>query len=382
VGQLTVSLSSADLRALQSVHDALLDPLSHETTEEWLLEVCARFERLCHGAASMAGAAPRGKPPRFVSPELPQGALDRMAELSCKPGTMRTDDSCVEGLMEGLRQRVSGVATTADLLGPGGISPGQLRESPIFRDVAFPLGVPGSAVLLHSGASGEYLIHSSWPEVERRPFGHDTAQVLESLLPGFAAGIGALDRLGNARRAIAVLLDALDDGALIFDATARRVLARNGALGVLVQKEPDLRGLEFNIAQSALAALRGSGPPRDVGGPDPGALSRGWRSATGQCYRLRAIRLPAGSVARDEAILVLIQRVGPRIPDPDELMRRYRLTRREAEVAHRLAYGRSDREIADELHLSPHTVRHHAESVFVKTGVTTRKALALHLSTI
>jgi DNA-binding CsgD family transcriptional regulator len=375
------SLSSSDVRALRSVHDALLDPLSHDSIETWLLEVCARFERLCHGAASMAGFSPPGKPSRFVSRDLPQRALDRIAELTNKPGTIRTDDSQVEKVMEGLRQRVSGIATTADLLEPLGGTLDQLQhESPMFRDVAFPLGVPGSAILMHSGACGEYVVHTSFPEPARRPFGDDTQQVLGALLPGFAAGIGALARVGDARQAIAVLLDILDDGAMIFDAGARRVLARNAALTILVRNEPDLRGLEFNLAQSAVAALRENGPGAGSSLHKASALSRGWRSRGGTAYRFRSIRLPAGSVAREEAILVLVQRVGPLIPDAPELMRRYRLTRREAEVAHRLACGRSDREIAHELHLSPHTVRHHGESIFLKTGVTTRKALALHLS--
>jgi DNA-binding CsgD family transcriptional regulator len=76
---------------------------------------------------------------------------------------------------------------------------------------------------------------------------------------------------------------------------------------------------------------------------------------------------------------VLVQRVRPLVPEAPELMRRFGLTRREADVACSLAYGRSDREIATELGLSTHTVRHHAEAIFIKTGVTSRKALALHL---
>jgi len=311
---------------------------------------------------------------------MPPEALDRMVELSPGSGTLRSEDSRVEGLMEELRQRVSAVGGTADLLGSGGITADALRDSPMYRDVAYPLGLPGSSFLLHSGASGEFLIHSSWPEVARRPFGEATQQVLESLLPGFAAGIGALARLGDARQAIAVLLDALEDGALVLDAGARRVLARNAALEALLREETDLRGLEFNIAQSAVAALRRNGPPWNGGSADPQALSRGWRSARGSSYRFRSVRLPAGSVARDEAILVLIQLVGPPVPDAPELIHRFGFTRREAQVALQLAYGRSDRQIASDLALSPHTIRHHAEAIFLKVGVTSRKALALHLS--
>lgn len=376
---MAISLSSSDLRALQSVQDALLDPISYETTEGWLLEVCTRFGRLCHASGSMAGHSPRGRAPRFVSPNLPQNSLDRIAELSRRPGSFRTDDLRIESLMEGLRQRASGTGSTADLLEPGGITVDELRESPMFRDVAFPLGVPGSTLLLHSGASGEVLVHASYPEIDRRPFGEITGEVLASLLPALAAGVGALGRLGDARQAIAVMLDALDDGALVFAGDGRRVVARNRALAALVCRESDLSGLQQAIAESAAAATRRTGQPESVM-QDSQALSRGWRSASGTSYRIRSVRLPPGSVSPGEAILVLIQRVGPLLPDAVELMRRFNFTRREADIAERLAYGHSDREIASELRLSPHTVRHHAESVFLKAGVTSRKALAIHLS--
>lgn len=222
-------------------------------------------------------------------------------------------------------------------------------------------------------------MHASYPEIERRAFGDDTRQVLGSLLPAFAASVGALGRLGNARRAIAVLLDVLQDGAVVFATDARRVLARNSAMSRLIAGEPDRVGLELAILHSALAAVHRSSAKSESQPPDSWALSRGWRSENGVSYRLRSVRLPSGSVARDEAILVLIQRVGSVLPDPLELMRRFRLTRREAEVAWHLARGSSDREVAAHLRLSPHTVRHHAESIFLKVGVTSRKALALHL---
>jgi DNA-binding CsgD family transcriptional regulator len=378
---MAVSLASADLRALQSVHDALLDPLSHETAEAWLLEVCTRFQRLCRASASMAAFSPEGEKPRFISPDMPQHWLDRMVELTPGRGSLRTTDPHVERLMEGFRRRVSGVATTADLLGPGGVTVDDLRETPVFREVAFPLGVPGSTMLLHSGASGEFIMHASYPEIDRRAFDEDTPQILGSLLPAFAAGVGALLRLGNARQAIAALLDAVQDGAVVFATDARRVLARNTAITALVQKEPDRAGFELALIQSAFAAVRPNGQRFDPHTQDRSALSTGWRSASGLAYRLRSVRLPAGSVAKDEAILVLVQRVGPAVPDKVELMKRFGLTRREADVALELAYGRSDREIAANLRISSHTVRHHAEAVFLKAGVSSRKALAIHLST-
>jgi DNA-binding CsgD family transcriptional regulator len=56
------------------------------------------------------------------------------------------------------------------------------------------------------------------------------------------------------------------------------------------------------------------------------------------------------------------------------------LTRREAQVARLLARRATNREIAEQLGMSPHTVRHHTENVFAKLGVHSRRALGAQLA--
>jgi DNA-binding CsgD family transcriptional regulator len=376
-----IPLSSEDLRALSLVQDALLDPLSFATIEAWLLEVCARFEALCGATAGFAAFAFRNGQAGFASREISRSYLDRMTQISMTaPGTIGGGDPTVEGVMDRLRNRFSCVATSWDLLVPGGFTADQLGETPMFRDIAFPLGVPGSTLLFHSGASGEFMLHAAYPEIARRPFDEATEAVVGALLPAFAASMGALGRLGDARQVISSLLDVLEDGVVVFDSPAQRAVTRNAAMEGILRREPDAAAL-LDAVQRAARATAWS-PKNGKSAPvDSTAMSRGWQSATGIDYRLRAIRLPSGAMTRNEAILVLIQRVGPTVPETADLMQRFGLTRREADVAQRLAYGRSDREIAAELGLSRHTIRHHAESIFLKVGVTSRKALALHLGT-
>jgi DNA-binding CsgD family transcriptional regulator len=55
---------------------------------------------------------------------------------------------------------------------------------------------------------------------------------------------------------------------------------------------------------------------------------------------------------------------------------RFGLTRREAQIARLLARRATNREIAERLDLSPHTVRHHIENLFAKLGVHSRRAIA------
>lgn len=59
-------------------------------------------------------------------------------------------------------------------------------------------------------------------------------------------------------------------------------------------------------------------------------------------------------------------------PQPGEVARRFRLTQREAELAILLADGRSNDDIADQLYLSPHTIRNYTRRVLSKLGVRSR----------
>jgi DNA-binding CsgD family transcriptional regulator len=58
---------------------------------------------------------------------------------------------------------------------------------------------------------------------------------------------------------------------------------------------------------------------------------------------------------------------------------RFGLTAREAQVARLLARRATNREIAEQLDVSAHTVRHHVESIFAKLGVHSRRFVAAQL---
>ncbi len=67
------------------------------------------------------------------------------------------------------------------------------------------------------------------------------------------------------------------------------------------------------------------------------------------------------------------------LPSAGEVMRRFDLTAREADIALLAGTGRSDMEIAEAAGITPATVRTHMRHVFDKTGINSRTALVARL---
>lgn len=56
--------------------------------------------------------------------------------------------------------------------------------------------------------------------------------------------------------------------------------------------------------------------------------------------------------------------------------RLHTLTARERDITHHIARGRTNREVADALGISTHTVRNTLSTIFIKTGAPNRVVLA------
>lgn len=128
----------------------------------------------------------------------------------------------------------------------------------------------------------------------------------------------------------------------------------------------------------ALADGNGSGPP---------ALAR-VRARGGEWIVVRGIRMPAAGLAAQPAddggdgsgttALVLEPARGRDLAPM--LLALHQLTDREREVTQRLLHGASTAEIAQELWISPETLRGHVKAVFAKLDVSSRPELAALLS--
>ncbi|MBI3791434.1 MAG: hypothetical protein HY275_11230 [Gemmatimonadetes bacterium] len=86
--------------------------------------------------------------------------------------------------------------------------------------------------------------------------------------------------------------------------------------------------------------------------------------------KLRVLRRAARDPARDERPMIAAV-----LPTPEALIRRYRLTPRQAEVALEVAFGGRNRDVATRMGLSVHTVRRHVERILKKLGISSRGSI-------
>jgi DNA-binding CsgD family transcriptional regulator len=186
-------------------------------------------------------------------------------------------------------------------------------------------------------------------------------------------GRGASDAERSASaRALLHVFDLLAEGVLLVDA-AGGMFYRNPALEHVLLEDGDRGALLREMRQLALglprAGARNGDAAHDLG---PGCmLARETRTATAR-YRMRAAPLDDALLGSAHSAIVMLERLTPVLPSATALADRYNLTAAEAGVAVLLAQGHSNGTIAKLLEISPHTARHHTESVLLKLNVHSR----------
>ena len=196
--------------------------------------------------------------------------------------------------------------------------------------------------------------------------------LLEPIRAGFGADLGTADQIPQMSSLMevtgqALALYGLDGRELTQNPVMRRILAQD-------QERPALLDQIRGVARSVLERRANGGEPR--GRTDRHADGTRREVATSQAaYRLRGNLVGRNALGHGTAILVSLDRVAFQVPAPDSLRARYGLTPRELQVASLLMHRLTNAEIARMLGISPHTARHHTESILAKFGVRSRDAL-------
>lgn len=198
----------------------------------------------------------------------------------------------------------------------------------------------------------------------------------DSVVRGFAAGgvdyvtkpINPLEliarikvHLGNARTTLSA------QNAL--DTTGQTLCAIDGR-GELRWATPQVRQYLERLSQGGWQQLRLARPLREWLERQPRDGAQLQTDVAGAALTWILV----GRTGGDEYLMRLIS--GDRPDEADLLQRRFAVTKREAEVLLWVAKGKTNREIAQILELSPRTVNKHLEQLFKKIGVENRTSAA------
>lgn len=370
---MALTLSSLDIVHLAALQESLLSPLDHDTVPAWCLACLRHAEALFHGDRS-AMLVPLGGQLHYVSESISPELAARFQETLAQPesGALRfrgLAEDAAWGARRARRVELWNLPMLARLADT------RLEETPGYYEYIRPAGITHGPVATTSLPTGEAFIGVADSRRADAKFnGERGLDLMALVLPAFKAGVRTLVRLEEFRGGFASVIDQLGQALVLLDLDGRELHETPRLRELLAQ---DAEGATVRLAARRLGAtLADRRTGRRVGTHRQAAHTT--RTATA-CYALSAAYLPGGLVTRGEVVVVSVDRLTPELPSAHSLITRHGLTHREAEVALFLAQGLPNMEIASRLGLSRHTVRHHAEWVFVKLGVHTRKALALTL---
>jgi DNA-binding CsgD family transcriptional regulator len=196
------------------------------------------------------------------------------------------------------------------------------------------------------------------------------------LLPVLRTGFGIHLRYERWLGAIPTMLDRIGERLVLYS-LAGRELHRNVTVRRTLEEDPErdriMEGVR-SVARAVISHAHASG--REVAGmlAAPEATRQDARTALAR-YRLRGCLVGPDTLDAESAVLVSVDRVASEPPTPEALRDRLGLTAREVQVACLLIQRLTNDEIASTLGISTHTARHHTESVLLKAGVNSRRAL-------
>jgi DNA-binding CsgD family transcriptional regulator/PAS domain-containing protein len=356
-------LTRRDHEALHDAFAVLLTPLDFVDAEHWRGEVGKVLSQLLRADRSAFRLDIPGAPVLY-SEDYPQATLDAYAEHyhAVDLGRIRREEL---GLEVWNRWRLHGAKLR------------QFWESEIHRDFLAPNKIFDSMGITIGVAGARnpatLFFHSEKPGTPE--FGERGVSLLSLVLPAFKAGVRDLVRYSHQRESLAAHLDSLSEGIRICDLRGNTV-HQNPAFSAAIALEREPQKLERAIFD-VVHALIGFSNEQPSGNANVAAaaghrLTRQVSTSTA-AYQIGGTFLGRELLGAELRIVVTLIRLAAQTTLSDSaLQEKYNLTGRELEIARRLAYGQSTKEVAQACGISLHTARRHTEKIFQKLGVRNR----------
>jgi DNA-binding CsgD family transcriptional regulator len=173
-------------------------------------------------------------------------------------------------------------------------------------------------------------------------------------------------------------LDAVDQGLAFFDCSGTLVHA-NRTVSCVLEGSPAGERLRAEIQQFAGSLCRVV-QLRDLNEePVVEEMSVLEVPTEEEHYRLRGSFIGLDLFGQGGSVLVTVERPAATLLPAEMLRERFGLSKQESRIAHLLARGKSNAEIARTLFISPHTARTHTQRILGKLGVHARAEVATRI---
>ena len=366
-------ISNTDLQRIEAAQRTLLDPEQAGSMTHWLKAAASAIRTLMQADAAHAFAAREGAPPIQAGDRLDPGFFEGITTyFACAAAG---DPTAQEGIGVHVHMQQTRVAGGAGVYHERALADRSVIEaSPFYQDVCAPHGIQYTTGISTPWKESEAAVCVSFASDDASGYDPAARPLLRLLVPAFEAGLVYWTRRARIHNRLRQTIDTLAEPAVLFDADGEE-MHRNRAACRLLAEEPQaerimdgatamaesIRSLASASRSSSVQSVDEAVPQRQVDGTDA-------------AYRLRACIVRPDTAGRP-AVLVTVERLSL-FPPPSVLEQRVGLTPREAEVAVLVAHGASNADLAEHLHISPHTARHHVASVLKKLSVSSRSHVA------
>lgn len=367
-------LKSSERTLLRRAFEVLSRPLAEKSLADWRGSVLTSLIPLFKADSGafilpLAGNTPAtiaGRPESYLVDYGAHLHLDFTARRLVELGGVASSAN----LFNGNRRILTGSDIYNVVFAPYDVEDAMLCTTQVTER---PIGALAGYDFAPNGVPLEALLALWAPTANYSAFDEHGLQLMDLLRPALQAGTQTWVDYGHRAQSMLRMIDAATDGLALFDRSGT-LTHRNPALSHYLASDPEAAKVEVELARLAHTFTGFRLRPEDR---IPPRFELTFVTAAGH-YTLRATE-GEPLLGATAAVIIQVHRIARKPFDETDLMRRFGLTQREAEVTVMLAQGASNKAIAARIMTTEHTARRHTENILRKLGLNSRAQVANRL---